>query len=450
MYNYHIDTMFLIKALSVLICPKNSTSFMKIKEDELLSALEFCNLLLISDVILYDGKVHIDTKNKIKEQLENAEKLIDDDAYKILCSKLVPLIPSSKCLEGEWIKNSISDSMSYFDVISSCSDILKKCISNYAEEELFVKNGMSVIEPYFTKKVLHEDLQNILTSNNLFGRRFFYGLLSEQEVFDRIAKAKKTGQLTDDVLRVMFARFRIDFAKHRSANAKVLVNSLKGKTAYYYPSFKRRKLLYTLGQQTREFPECDYKDYKDKIRGMKVYSLKKQDEMSLFCEQSQIMPLALKPVLLDKDYIDNKTGLSLLTASLRYSVEKPSKLKEILQATNEFNSLNNKDKRECVDLIEIYLRIPKLKNLRNKSAMKILLGSLWDFCWGKTDELVKKPLEFYKHIRHFNSSVMQTAIHNAEVLRYFIYSKEDCDKLVETFGKSMLGLMDNYLDKRFI
>ncbi|MDD5327687.1 MAG: hypothetical protein PHY02_07735 [Phycisphaerae bacterium] len=408
-----------------------------INENDLLSALELCNLLMVSDCIVYDGNVYKNNISKLEQYLDKIERGIGKDTFQLLQNKLIPVIPRNKCEEAQWMDRSIEDSFSYFTVIIDTSSELIKCLPPYGSDDAEFTKTIQVIEQY-----INESPKKILASG-ILGKRFFYSAFSNHKIKEYISS--RLNMFTENVWRVMFNRFRIDFAKHRASNANKIITQLQNNTVYYYPTVERRKLLYLLTDKLKIASVCEFEEYEKKTRNLKIYSSIEDDIVNLFCEQSQVLPLTLKVALLDSDFYDNPSGLTLLSASLKCSYNKPPKLHSIIEATKEFNTLNNIDKKECFKLIETFIQEPKIKGLRDKRALRIGLGALWDFVWGNNSSLFEKPIEMYKHIRKFESGVVKTAIQSAESLKYLRYSEGDCGTLLNTFGAPMMTLMSKYI-----
>lgn len=368
MRNVQMDTSSIATALKILAADEQY----KAKPAEVSSVVEFCNNLVLYNNITYDGNVNQRTLTDINNGVEAiSEKLKSRKLYE----KLYPIVNEKETEKGI-IKRSARDAPSFLEKIQGNEDFAVEL------QEAYKKSPMADITENLLKYLRsaqrpnESQLERYLEDRSIRGGRFFWGLLSDLENFEKLREYQASGiELTDARLNIMFTNFRYQFADHRGQQ---LLEHSAFDRIYYHPAPVRMRFLTLFGNHIMNSADRWVDPWEEDIepslkalvyRGEKFYF---GGRGGLLREMETFVPILFNKVI---TAIGDVTSISRADF-LNYCIDmsSTSELDDIRRSVDTFENLDGQEKKEMLSHLENAASCElRGRDYKDKVARKILI-----------------------------------------------------------------------------
>jgi len=221
------DTSFLNTALNTFIATDQCSPA------QVRTLLEFCNHIILADTLAYDGQVRQWTEDRLAPSINKVAKKITDGTSRQTFLNLFSSIVLEKGVEEQALRETISESTSF----------IRPLIDNVGILTPYVKGrGPTSPETYLfphlrkKEKISEDYLASLLANKSITGRRFYWAMLANSDVRNRLARTYEERGISNALLNILFTRFRVHFAGKRGA-------AINPDEHLYIPGHQRRNLM---------------------------------------------------------------------------------------------------------------------------------------------------------------------------------------------------------------
>lgn len=342
MRNVQMDTRSIVTSLKVLAADEQY----KAKPEEVSSVVDFCNNLVLYNKIAYDGNVDQKTLTDINNGVEAiSEKLKSQKLQEKLYS-----IVNEEETEKAIIKKSARDAPSFLARIQGNEDFAVEL------EEGYKKSPIADIKENLLKYVRSAQkpdelqLERYLKDRSIRGGRFFWGLLSDSENFEKLRECEATGiELTDARVKIMFTNFRYQFADHRGQE---LLEHPDFDRIYYHPAPVRMRFLTLFGNHIRRSVDPWKGDIEPGLKALVYRGENYYFDKSggLLREMETFVPILFNKVITAIGDVTKVGRANFLDCCI--DISNTSELDNIRKSIDTFENLDLEDKKDMLSHIE--------------------------------------------------------------------------------------------------
>jgi hypothetical protein len=411
----HMDIARLEEGLSALVGrsgpdPQQSVS----------AALELCNYLVLADRVVFDGAAGEGRRSRIDSLLDQiVDRVGAGDGGAQFASSFTALSP------GEEQERKI-----LLDSIGECAGFVQLLDPSWPEaRELFQRHrGDSLSDPHqylfqhleTGKAPMREEADELLSNPAITGRRFYWGLLASESTFALMSELYWRRSLDVDVLRLLFARFRMQFAENRSQYAS---QALYGGTAEvaYHPDPRRAALAIRLHHAiARRDPVFDIEQGIMKAWYDKVTDLH-------YVEASHVVPVFLHLVL---KRVEGNDPVSLIREVIEFRTTDVAR--QIRNATTVYTRATRREREQILEYIgRVTETIRDKEDLRNQEAKKVLYEVLLK---SPSLDIIGAARDAYDHFKKWSSKWLKAATILGAVPPALMTNEESVRRIAALFG----------------
>ena len=387
---YHVDSQFLRNALDVLSDPEGFEAAARSdvpatragNVTKLIDTLDFFNLLVLGERIVFDGRVGGGRSGRIFDRIDGIARRLGDAAVADeFRACFATVAPANEHVSRALTLEAARSATAFFPRLARCAtnllDLFHLPRSTPTDPGTYLWTHVERLKP-----PPRGDIEGLIEKREITGRRFYAAILEDETAFRALCDARGRVPMSDDVLAILFMNFRLRLAEqHSLATDKVLDDAgtkrPEKRTLAYLPSLGRRDFSREFTQFVRWGADDQTKNGHAFDLGLREYLLEEWEGVGCQMQLSErrSIPVVVAWVLSSPALTKSRSVEALITECLRWRREQRGRIAEIREATQAFESLESEERKEkAAEYAADLLRSASTNAARTRAVADNLVG----------------------------------------------------------------------------